>query len=49
MTVEHLARLVWTVFEKIEKKQKNDFFGHLWANFVYVSHIPAIRIHKLRI
>ena len=44
ITVENFVRIVWTVFEKIEKKSKNGcFFGHFWANFGYVSHIPAIR------
>ena len=42
MTVENFVRIVWTVFEKIEKNQKMTFFGHFWANFGYVSHIPAI-------
>ena len=40
MTVENFVRIVWTAFEKIEKKSKNGcFFGHFWANFGYVSHI----------
>ena len=26
MTVENFVRIVWTVFEKIEKKMKNDYF-----------------------
>ena len=31
-------------FSKNQKKSKNDcFFGDFWANFGYVSHIPAIR------
>ena len=46
MTVENFVRFVRTVFEKIEKKSKNGcswaMFGHFWANFVYVSHIPVI-------
>ena len=42
MTVENFVRIVWTVFEKIEKVEKWLFFGHFWANFGYVSHIPAI-------
>ena len=43
MTVENLLRIVWTVFEKIEKSRKTAIFGHFWANFGYVSHIPVIR------
>ena len=43
ITVENFVRIVWTVFEKIEKIEKWLFFGHFWANFGYVSHIPAIR------
>ena len=32
-------------FVRKSKKSKNDcFFGHFWAKFGYVSHIPAIRI-----
>ena len=32
-------------FVRISKKSKNDcFFGHFWAQFGYVSQIPAIRI-----
>ena len=43
MTVENFVQIVWTVFEKIKKNRKKTFFGHFWANFGYVSHIPAIR------
>ena len=39
MTVENFVRIVWTVFEKIEKSRKTTVFGHFWANFGYVSHI----------
>ena len=42
MTVENFVRIVWTVFEKIEKKSKNDRFWPFLANFGYVSHILAI-------
>ena len=42
MTVENFVRIVWTVFEKIEKSQKMAVFGHFWAYFGYVSHIPVI-------
>ena len=42
MTLENFVWIVWTVFEKIEKVKKWLFFGHFWANFGYVSHIPAI-------
>ena len=32
-------------FVRKSKKSKNDcFFGHFWAKFGYVSHIPALRI-----
>ena len=37
MTVENFVRIVWTVFEKIEKKSKNDFlaiFGLILAMFL---------------
>ena len=43
MAVGIFVRIVCTVFEKIEKKMKNEFLGYFWANFGYVSHIPAIR------
>ena len=47
MTVEIFVRIVWTVFEKIERKIENGcfwaHFGHFWADFGYVSHIPVIR------
>ena len=39
MTVEIFVRIVWTVFEKIEKWRFLAIFG----NFGYVSHIPVIR------
>ena len=44
MTVEKFVRIVWTVLEKIEKNPKMTDFGRFWAEFVYVSHIPAQRI-----
>ena len=47
MTVENFVRIVWTIFEKLEKKSKNDVFSHFWANFGYVSHIPAIRFDAI--
>ena len=38
MTVENFVRIVWTVFEKIEKKMKNDcflaIFGLILAMFL---------------
>ena len=38
MTVENFVRIVWTVFEKIEKKSKNDgflaIFGLILAMFL---------------
>ena len=38
MTVENFVRIVWTVFEKIEKKTKNDcflaIFGLILAMFL---------------
>ena len=38
MTVENFVRIVWTVFEKIEKKSKNDcflaIFGLIFAMFI---------------
>ena len=38
MTAENFVRIVWTVFEKIEKKMKNDcflaFFGLILAMFL---------------
>ena len=38
MTVENFVRIVWTVFERIEKKLKNDsflaIFGLILAMFV---------------
>ena len=43
ITVENFVRIVWTVFEKIEKVEKWLFFGQFCASFGYVSHIPAIR------
>ena len=30
-------------WEKRKKSKNGCFFGHFWANFGYVSHIPAIR------
>ena len=38
MTVQNFIRIVWTVFEKIEKVEKSLFFGHFWANFGCFSH-----------
>ena len=35
MTVENFVRIVWTVFEKIEKSRKMFVVGHFWANFGY--------------
>ena len=43
ISVENFVRIVWTIFDKSEKVEKWLFFGHFWANFGYVSHIPAIR------
>ena len=43
MTVQNFIQIVWTVFEKIEKTRKMAVFGHFWANFGYVSHVPAKR------
>ena len=33
MTVENFVRIVWTVFEKIEKSRKMAFFGLILAIF----------------
>ena len=47
MTVENFVRIVWTVFEKIEKSRKMAVFGLILArlaNFGHVSHIPVIRL-----
>ena len=38
MTVESFVRIVWTVFEKIEKRV---FFDHFWVNSGYVCHIQS--------
>ena len=38
MTVENFVRIVWTVFEKIEKSRKIAVFGRILA----VSHIPYV-------
>ena len=43
MRIKQKLHIIWTVFEKIEKKVgKWLFFGDFWANFGYVSHIPVI-------
>ena len=47
ITVENFVRIVWTVFEKSKKVEKWLFFGQFWANFGYVSLIPAVRFWSL--
>ena len=34
MTLENFVRIVWTVFEKIEKKMKNDCFLAIFGLFL---------------
>ena len=48
MTVENLLRIVWTVFEKIEKSRKTAIFGHFWANFGCFSHPSHTILMPLR-
>ena len=38
MTVENFVRIVWTVFEKIEKSRKMAVFGHFWLFLTFQSY-----------
>ena len=49
MTVENFVRIVWTVFEKIEKSRKMAAFGHFWANFGCFSHPSDTILMPLRL
>ena len=47
MTAEIFVQIVWTVFAKIKKVEKRLFFGHIWVNFGYVSHIPSYKFNEI--